>query len=404
MINITTSSSTRTKSIIGCSSSSTALEAVVSSKDLLTQILLRVPPKSLLRFKSVSKYWFLLISDSHFSLNHARQNQPNHSISGLYFCYDYWCSMKQVKSVSLHDNGSLPTLSFLNGVVVARDSEIRICSSCNGLLLCKSNQFVWNPNTADLNVNTSYIICNVTTQKYKLLPQTCQHLSRSYAYLAFDPSKSPHYKVLLVFERIDKFNIYSSESSSWKQIDLTTGPSLWGGGAFWNGAIHWLGGEGEVHTRFDFDAEKLTVMPIRPKILSEDKTRYFGECCGRLLLIQMPACHYMEFKILDMNRDYSSWNVNCNVNLAPLIDVFSGIVQSTDSGHSFDVASVEKGENEHHFALVLFFRETCKFISYNVKLKTVKVLIDLLPGNFDNVICHYGLHNPFRFIESMSPV
>ncbi|KAL7224524.1 hypothetical protein ACSBR1_025896 [Camellia fascicularis] len=182
------------------------------------------------RFKSVSKNWLLLISDSQFSFNHACQNQPNHSISGLYFCYDYWCSMKQVKSVSLHDNASLPTLAFLNDVGVERDSEIRIRSSCNGLLLCESSQFVWNPNTADLNVNKSYIVCNVTTQKYKLLPQTSQHLSRSYAYLAFDPSKSPHYKVLLVFERIDKFNIYSSESSSWKQIDLTTGPSLWGGG------------------------------------------------------------------------------------------------------------------------------------------------------------------------------
>ncbi|XP_028059329.1 F-box protein At5g07610-like [Camellia sinensis] len=219
MINITTSSSTRTNSIIGCSSSSTALEAVVSNKDLLTQILLCVPPKSLLRFKSVSKNWFLLIFDSQFSFNHARQNQPNHSIVGLYFCYDYWCSMKQVMSVSLHDNASLPTLSFLNGVGVERDSKIKIHSSCNGLLQCESSQF------ADLNVNRSYIICNVTTQKYKLLPQTCQHLSRSYAYLAFDPSKSLHYKVLLVFERIDKFNIYSSESSSWKQIDLTTGPS-----------------------------------------------------------------------------------------------------------------------------------------------------------------------------------
>ncbi|KAL7193667.1 hypothetical protein ACSBR2_025306 [Camellia fascicularis] len=59
-------------------------------------------------------------------------------------------------------------------------------------------------------------------------------------------------------------------------------------GVFWNGAIHWLSHE-NAHLRFDVDEEKLikTHNPPSPKIFSMDKTRYFGECGGHLLLIQM---------------------------------------------------------------------------------------------------------------------
>ncbi|KAL7193681.1 hypothetical protein ACSBR2_025320 [Camellia fascicularis] len=132
--------------------------------------------------------------------------------------------------------------------------RIRIKRSCNSLLLCKCE-----------NDGSVYFVCNPTTHKYTLFPhEPCRGYSFG-AYLAFDPSKSPHYKVVL--HNYYRFAIYSSENASWKQIAVSE--PLGDEGAFWNGAIHWLSVE-DVHFRFDVDAEKLikTPIPSRPKILS----------------------------------------------------------------------------------------------------------------------------------------
>ncbi|XP_028105961.1 F-box protein At5g07610-like [Camellia sinensis] len=391
MTNTTTS-----KSIASSSS------AIANNVDLLTEILIRVSPKSLLRFKSVSKNWLNLISNSNFAFNHALRNR-NSSISGLYFTSLDSCSAKeQVKSVSLQGHQNLPTLAFLDHGA-GSEFPIRIQSSCNGLLLCDCVQIVWDCNRTVVDrITMSYIICNPTTQKYKLLPQPCGCVSGSYGCLAFDPSKSPHYKVLLVFNSTNKFEIYSSESSSWKQIDFSKAESF-SGGVYWNGAIHWLTEEENVHTRFDFDTEKLIEIPIapKPKILSLDKIRYCEGCCGRLLLIQMPLFCSMEFEILEMDRDYRGWIVNCNVDLASLINELPGIVQRTDC-YAFHVASVVKGENGDDFELVLVFQEPRKVVCYNVKCKTMKVVIDSVTADFDKFICDHGPYGPFRFIESLS--
>ena len=72
---------------------------------------------------------------------------------------------------------------------------------------------------------------------------------------------------------------------SWKHISgtITTDLNL-GYGVFWNGSIHWLS-DRNFHAIFEVNTEKL-ITPPTPKILSQDKIRYFGECGGHLLLIQ----------------------------------------------------------------------------------------------------------------------
>ncbi|XP_039049188.1 F-box protein At2g40925-like [Hibiscus syriacus] len=47
-------------------------EEIGNNHDLLTQLLLRLPTKSLLKFKCVSKQWLSLISDPQFCLSHTR--------------------------------------------------------------------------------------------------------------------------------------------------------------------------------------------------------------------------------------------------------------------------------------------------------------------------------------------
>ncbi|CAL5376448.1 unnamed protein product [Camellia sinensis] len=395
----------RRKLIIGCTSSehSFAAELIANSSDLLTEILIRVPAKSLIRFKSVSKQRLSLISDSQFASDHARRNRHS-SVSALYFYSNRWSPEEQLESVSIAGHRTLlPTLSFLDGVVVS-SCTTTIERSCNGLILC-SNGFRKPP----------YIVCNLTTKKFSLLPDIGPTSSESYrknvgAFLAFDPSKSPHYKVLLFSYsyvnngRWVEVEIYSSQTSSWKHISV---PEPRGARfmfrVFWNGAIHGIS-YANVHVRFEVEEEKLiqTAMPRNPKILSHDKIRYFGECGGDLLLIQTPQRCDMGFRILQMHRDYCEWIVKYRVHLRPILSVLPKTARKTIITRcEFNVLCVVKGANEKDFTLVLAIRG--KVISYNVKSKTLKELHDLSTDDLDD----WGgasWCNTYQFIESLSPV
>ncbi|CAL5376444.1 unnamed protein product [Camellia sinensis] len=389
--------------IIGCTSSehSFAAELIANNSDLLTEILIRVPAKSLIRFKSVSKQWLSLISDSQFASDHARRNHHS-SVSALYFYSNRWSLDEQPQSVSIAGHQTLlPTLSFLDGVVVS-SCTTTIERSCNGLILC-SNGFRKPP----------YIVCNLTTRKFSLLPDIGPTSSASYrknagAFLAFDPSKSPHYKVILFSSsyvnngRWVEIEIYSSQTSSWKHISVPDPrgvPFMFS--VFWNGAIHCIT-YANVHVRFEVEEEKFiqTPMPRNPKIISPDKIRYFGGCGDDLLLIQTPQPCAMGFSVLQMHRDYCGWIVKYRVNLRSILSVFPKTERKTIVTCSeFNVLCVVKGANEKDFTLVLAIRG--KVISYNVKSNILKELYDLSTADLDD--WRPSWCNTYQFIESLSP-
>ncbi|KAL7193662.1 hypothetical protein ACSBR2_025301 [Camellia fascicularis] len=171
----------RRKAITTPTSSETSVpastEVIASNVDLLSEILLRLPPKSLIRFKSVSKNWLHLISDSHFASNRSHGNR-NLSISGLFYHHS-WPTNKQHNSVSPVSQSSLPTLAFIES-----PATIRIKSSCNGLLLYQICDDV------SQRKRVGYIVCNPTTRKFTPLPDHGGNPSP--ACLAFDPPQSPH--------------------------------------------------------------------------------------------------------------------------------------------------------------------------------------------------------------------
>ncbi|KAF5956713.1 hypothetical protein HYC85_003938 [Camellia sinensis] len=460
-------STKRRKLVIGSTSleDSLAVEVVVSNVDLLTEILLHVPAVDT-PFLTVLKTWTSPFEHSVIIHDRVRSEFPevsarapclriselNRLVSGfaLNTCVLPWkgreCLMRHPhtppavagghrmvatlylakqsmfgttfsKSVSQNDlpdldslvqiknrdnknreselYSSLPTLAFLNGV--GEGSTPRIVCSCNGLLLCSKVY------------GKRYIVCNPTTQKYTALPEPAGTLSRFLdhklgAYLAFDPSKSPHYKVVLVNYSFDLcgrsgssyvIDIYSSESASWKHIHVIAPPghSL-RRRVFSNRAIHWMTSS-NLYIRFDVAAENLTrtLMPPYPKILSDDKILYFGECHGYLFLIQNRQVLPLRFRILEMDRDYCCWKVKYWVNLRPIESLFP------EKFHQFSMVCIVKGANEKDFALV--FNIYGNFISYNLDRKTWKVLLDFQPCEFHESVCYY---NSYNFIESLSPV
>ncbi|KAK8323315.1 hypothetical protein V6Z11_A12G230200 [Gossypium hirsutum] len=100
--------------------SSSSADMIASNDDILALILHRLPLKSLLKFKTVSKHWLYLITYPTFRPHHNSK-----AISG-FLCAD------------------------------------QILQSCNGLLLCCN----FRPNRLD----TTYYIYNPTTKHYTVLP------------------------------------------------------------------------------------------------------------------------------------------------------------------------------------------------------------------------------------------
>lgn len=376
----------RKKAAITPSEISPAAELIANNDDLLTLILVRLPAKSTIRFKSVSKHWHSLLSDSVFARNHYSRN-PTKSISGLYLYIH-----ETLNSVSLHGrHQNLPSLSFLYGIT--EPSRIEVTHSSHGLLLCSIGLLY------DYGYGWRYIVCNPSTRKYTILYPPGGSIKGRSAYLAFDPSKSPHlYKVVLASYHPHRIDVYRSQSSSWKTFfpqQRYDGPSV-----FWNGAVHWLTSN-RFLMRFDVDAEEIIAMPNprSPKILSLNNIMYFGECGGGLILIQSRLPCPRGFRILELERDYSRWVVKCQVNLRPLINEFPEI----DKGRSnilsigYKVMFALEGESEKDFAIVLAIPG--RLVSYNLKCKTWDVLHD--PGE-SNEISSYRY--ACTFVDTLYPV
>ncbi|XP_058208991.1 F-box protein At5g07610-like [Rhododendron vialii] len=378
---------------------SPAVAIVGSNLDLVTETLLRVPAKSLIKFKCVSKHWLSLISDSNFAINHTRRN-PTPPVSGIYV------GAKWSKSLILKDQfspfslggrrgtSSLPALSFLRDAISGDYSKVS--HSSNGLFLCRNG-----------NTNYSYIVCNLTTQKFIPLPKP-SFTSSGYLscmeepYLIFDPTKSPHYKVVLVNSshllNASQLAIYTSEFASWKNVSLEPRIDNFRRGVIWNGGIIWRSCSRceHIYYQLDVDTEKLTVTRVPPDPNLSTCVIYFGECGGRLLLIQLPINDAMEFKVFEMDRDDFRWIVRYRVDLTSLI-------LPNRSRCVISVISVVRGANENDLEVVFYNRG--KVYSCNLEYRTMKVLCELSPGEISNFGLAKELHErSYQFIKSLSPV
>ncbi|KAL6144734.1 hypothetical protein ACLB2K_055425 [Fragaria x ananassa] len=334
---------------------SSSAETVVNIEELLRQILERVPPLSLITFKCVSKHWLSLISDPEFRRCHTLRNH-NPKISSFF-------------PTKIKDENLLKSPFKTLNSAVSDGSNIGILQSCNGLFLCyalsgeqtKHHVYVVNPSTNQFRGLSSP---SVSQDKHTFV---------RYA-LAFDPSKSPHYKVVCVFnhpmyskEEQLKTDIYSSETGEWEHLET---PFFHGqsykfnwksrlGAVYCNGALHWIRKkrkdfhfsydrkeftrhETDVLHYFEVSQERMLVVSATTPVPSVVKNipvgsgywqptmwpilaqRYFGECGGRLYLIETYEHCLTQFDVMEMERDYSGWFVKYNVDLNPLAAALPG--------------------------------------------------------------------------------
>ncbi|KAL3650399.1 hypothetical protein CASFOL_006802 [Castilleja foliolosa] len=390
-------------------------QIVASIDDLLLEIYHLLPMKPLAQLKLVSKYWNSLISGP----------LRNRAAVGLIF--EGGLGTRQ----TIFLNKSITSQPILNMTPITNGPcyrDYKIVHSCNGLLLCL---------TSNRRDGPKYYVYNPTTSKYITLPLPQVEIYRSRVsicgmYLAFDPSKSPHYRVVCVLRSrsdwLNMFEFYSSKTGSWRKGGVLVKPAVnfdFENGVYWNGAIHWV----NIITKprecvyFSIDCNQTPkVFPNPP--LQDDKSYeisdyYFGESCDHLHFVDAHR-ELDEFNVYEMKRDYSEWFVKYKVSVSEIRRDYSEwfINRKLDASNvimnrilSFlknkvcvRVYAVVRGKNDEDSFLVI---ETGKIATatkglriarYNIEQKTCETLGDC---DFDLTYCS---RHAFQYIESICSV
>ncbi|KAK7363689.1 hypothetical protein VNO77_05840 [Canavalia gladiata] len=239
-------------------------ETVQLPQELIIEILLKLPVKSLFRFKCVCKSWLSLICDPHFALSHYDHLSAARTCRLVLLApsASEFRSMDLDASI-LDDSASAAlNLSFLPSFPQPR-YNIKIMGSCRGFLLleCHSNLYMWNPSThvhkqISLRVNAMFFRFlygfgyDPSTDDYLVLLGTC------------DPNS---------VDWVTRVELYSLRADTWEQIEDTYLSYVNASvdfrlGTLFNGAIHWLAFRHDVSVKlivaFDLSERSFSEIPL----------------------------------------------------------------------------------------------------------------------------------------------
>ncbi|XP_058727490.1 F-box/kelch-repeat protein At3g06240-like, partial [Vicia villosa] len=233
----------------------------LSPHELTIQILLRLPVKSLIRFKCVCKLWFSLIShDPHFANSHFQLNSATHTRRILLISTSTHQSLSIDFEAPLHDDNASFSLN-LDSIFPEDFTDFEIRGSCRGFILfCSSLNiiYLWNPSTG--------------LHKQIPLSPFGSNLDAEYFYgFGYDHSTDDYLVVSL--SRIDsgdppiRLEYFSLKSNTWKEVEGPYFPYGFReeepkGGLLYKGAIHWMA------FRYDLQAYVIVAFDLMERKLS----------------------------------------------------------------------------------------------------------------------------------------
>ncbi|GJW66336.1 AT-hook motif nuclear-localized protein 28-like protein [Tanacetum coccineum] len=368
--------------------SSSSVQRVISNDDLLIEILVRLPLLSLVLFKSVSKRWLSLIKDDNLTF------RPNlDPPAGLFFTK--YTNKNNCESVS-YDFVPLDNRIPLRATNFPFGPDVHILHSCNGLLLCYTSSlelYVYNPSF---------------TNMFRLIPEpdnVTYNINSIIACfgLAFDPAKSPHYKVVYAemvndhaWDDVFQLHTFSSETGNWSLC----GPQFnendfhfFGIGVYWNDAIYWRNVCRNDIFKFDIMNERLVLTALPTPLALDLKVHYechLFECRGCLLLVAKESDCSRHFTIYEKGNVYSEeWSVKYIVNIDDIIKPFPKrwCIYKT-------LYCIVLEEREEDSFLVMKLDK--KVVQYKIATKTLSTISELGPND--------DLGTCFQFIPSFANV
>ncbi|CAL5322918.1 unnamed protein product [Camellia sinensis] len=325
---------------------------VATDDDHLNEILVRLPIRSLTHFKTVAKQWLFLIANPHFVRRRTRTTQISKP-SDLFLQNFPMVLARQLDFIPLKLNPEIPTNPPFRTQLRFVEDPPKILHSCNGLLLCQGvNLCIYNPTTNQF-----------TTLPYPPIRQVPKFINNCHypyaANLAFDQSKSPHYKVVYIYcyyglsTHFD-LEIYSSETSLWTTLGSPFPSGLnFRNGVFWNGALHWIGLLRDADSLYlNIEEERFVTMPNVPPVpdgWDERRVKYLGSSSDHLQLIEIYGPPTTQFNVYEMERDYSEWLVKFRVDLDSITNAFPEMIFITLDGtcdYKFVILGLIREEEE----------------------------------------------------------
>ncbi|KAL4554900.1 hypothetical protein LXL04_037509 [Taraxacum kok-saghyz] len=187
-------------------------DAVESDMAVFERILFRLPVKSILIFKSVSKIWKSIISTMHFMLLHYFWSKKNAKFFAFHNPNDLennkFCEMHLVESNGAYSESyTIPVFKTLE--------DIHLVASFNGLI-CFINDVTRYEKTYNVDIH----ICNPATHEVLVLPPS--HSSFDVPTFGVLYSNKTHiYKIFKFFSDPDDpetgyCEVYSSKTEKWK--------------------------------------------------------------------------------------------------------------------------------------------------------------------------------------------
>ncbi|XP_027338906.1 putative F-box protein At3g16210 [Abrus precatorius] len=242
--------------------------------DVLINILKRVLVKSLIRFKCVSKDWLNLLQTPYFTEQHLHHSSHNSTFLLLQrIPHSFHRPSLTASECLIGPDFTVHHPQFIDFT----SPDAMIVGSCNGLLCVRHS-------------NYKLSLFNPATRQIRHIPETLIHVKSCY-YVGFGFSPVVNdYKIvrislselndedgIVVLDnvRVNRAEVYSLRTGSWKEIDALVLQSLglWSNSVTNNGAIFWQAtmteSDHEFVISFDIAEEVFTLLegpPTSPAI------------------------------------------------------------------------------------------------------------------------------------------
>ncbi|XP_026398187.1 F-box/kelch-repeat protein At3g23880-like [Papaver somniferum] len=293
-------------------------------EDVIFEILMRLPVRSLLRFKSVCKSWYKLIKSSDFIYRHADKLDIKSKL-GTFICQrhtlDQFFFLSGDESLDVFEDLGKPPC-FNNKE--SDDSRGIMVASCHGIICIHDKKAkdigLWNP----------------ATRQFRLLPKPLSNGNLHEDFVGFGLDvENKDYKVLLVtsykqqgwthkypLDCARKVQIYSLNTDSWRWIDVdlpTHCPSLYDykQGLYLNGNYFILGVDycyPDVYSdlgilSFDFNNEIFRKFPAPAgSNVPGSRLTHLYSIGDKLACTKDRDCDFFEVWVLnDYNMKEESW-------------------------------------------------------------------------------------------------